>query len=472
MIKTNQKYYNWINRLIDLVLLFAAYSAAVRFWLFFIEHNPTNIAYHFLAENPLPALIVFALFICVFQYCGLYDSFRFRTVVSELGRLFLALLLSVTFALGLIFFLKIRDFSRGVAIIFTAVSFILLGIKRIVLRAVLHSVRAKGYNQKYVLVVGSGYLAEKYVKSILSSPQFGYQCIGYVGQRINSELGDNLGDYDSLDSVLEAYSPDEIIIALEPDEIGFVNRIINDCEAQGIRTCIIPTYNDYLPACATIDALNDVRLINIRSIPLDVTFNKFIKRSFDIVFSLFVIILLSPVYLFLAAGVKLSSPGPVFFKQNRVGKERKEFLMYKFRSMRVNDRSDTAWSTDKDDRTTAFGAFIRKFSLDELPQFFNVLKGDMSIIGPRPELPFFVQQYRLSIPKYMIKHQVKPGITGWAQVNGYRGDTSIEKRIEYDIWYIENWSVFLDIKIIFMTVFGGMINKEKNLEHILQEQHR
>ena len=137
--------------------------------------------------------------------------------------------------------------------------------------------------------------------------------------------------------------------------------------------------------------------------------------------------------------------------------------MYKFRSMRVNDSSDTAWSKSRDSRITPFGAFIRKFSLDELPQFFNVLKGDMSVVGPRPELPFFVQQYRDTVPRYMIKHQVKPGITGWAQVNGYRGDTSIAGRIDYDLWYIENWSLFLDIKIILLTVFGGMINGEKNL---------
>ena len=175
------------------------------------------------------------------------------------------------------------------------------------------------------------------------------------------------------------------------------------------------------------------------------------------------LLLLSPLMLAIAFGVKLSSPGPVLFKQKRVGKERKTFTMYKFRSMCVNSQSDTAWSRNRDSRTTPFGAFIRKFSLDELPQFFNVLKGEMSVVGPRPELPYFVEQYKDVIPLYMVKHQVKPGLTGWAQVNGYRGDTSIENRIEYDIWYIENWSIYLDVKIIFMTIFGGMVNSEKNL---------
>ena len=194
------------------------------------------------------------------------------------------------------------------------------------------------------------------------------------------------------------------------------------------------------------------------------------KRCFDFLFAGTVLLLLSPLMLVIAMGVKLSGPGPVLFKQERVGKERKVFTMYKFRSMRVNSQADTAWSRDRDSRITPFGALIRKFSLDELPQFFNVLKGEMSVVGPRPELPYFVEQYKDNVPLYMVKHQVKPGITGWAQVNGYRGDTSIEKRIEHDIWYIENWSMYLDVKIIFMTIFGGMINKEKNLFADKQEQ--
>ena len=171
--------------------------------------------------------------------------------------------------------------------------------------------------------------------------------------------------------------------------------------------------------------------------------------------------LLSPLLLVIAVGVKRSSPGPVLFRQVRVGYLRREFRMLKFRSMRVNVEEDTGWTTDEDPRRTKFGAFLRKTSLDELPQLINVLKGDMSLVGPRPELPHFVEQFRETIPYYMVKHQVKPGMTGWAQVNGYRGDTSIEKRIELDLWYIENWSPWLDIRILLKTVFGGTINAEK-----------
>ena len=189
--------------------------------------------------------------------------------------------------------------------------------------------------------------------------------------------------------------------------------------------------------------------------------NAFVKRFADILGSLFLIILTSPVMLFTAIGVKLSSPGPVIFKQERIGLNKKHFNMYKFRSMRINDASTSAWSTDEDPRKTKFGSLIRKFSLDELPQFFNVLKGDMSLVGPRPEIPYYVNQFKEEIPLYLVRQQVRPGITGWAQVNGYRGDTSIPERIRHDIWYIEHWSIWLDAKIVLMTIFGGMMNSEK-----------
>lgn len=325
-------------------------------------------------------------------------------------------------------------------------------------------------NQKHVLLVGCGTLARKYIDCLRENPQFGYRCAGYVGQDSDLENVNYLGPYDQLSELLDIYEPDEVIIALEVYDISLMNSIILSCEKHGIRSSIIPIYNDYLPSCATVDSIGKVRLINIRGISQDLAINRVMKRAFDLLFSATALLLLSPLMLILALGVRLSGPGPILFRQERVGKERKIFTMYKFRSMCVNSESDTAWSRSRDSRITRFGAFIRKFSLDELPQFFNVLKGEMSVVGPRPELPFFVDMYKDVVPLYMVKHQVKPGLTGWAQVNGYRGDTSIEKRIEYDIWYIENWSMYLDLKIIFMTIFGGMVNEEKNLFKEKQEQ--
>jgi exopolysaccharide biosynthesis polyprenyl glycosylphosphotransferase len=215
-----------------------------------------------------------------------------------------------------------------------------------------------------------------------------------------------------------------------------------------------------MPSHPQIDSLNGLPLINLRRIPLDNLGNAFLKRAMDVVGSLLLIVVTSPLMLFAAIGVKLSSPGPIIFKQRRVGLNKKEFYMYKFRSMKVNAASDTAWSTNSDDRKTRFGSFIRKCSIDELPQFFNVLKGDMSLVGPRPELPHYVEQFKEEIPLYMVKHQVRPGITGWAQVCGLRGDTSIEDRIRHDVYYIENWTLLFDIKILFLTLFKS-VNREK-----------
>ena len=204
--------------------------------------------------------------------------------------------------------------------------------------------------------------------------------------------------------------------------------------------------------------------INLRRVPLDNLLNSFVKRMFDIVASLLGLVILSPFLLAVAIGVKITSPGPIIYKQERVGRNKKIFTMYKFRSMAVEGNADTTtWGTRDDPRRTRFGAFLRKYSIDELPQLYNVLRGDMSLVGPRPERPFFVEKFREEIPLYMIKHLVRPGITGWAQVNGWRGDTSIEKRIECDIHYIENWSFLLDIKILFLTVFRGFVNQSEDM---------
>lgn len=463
MIKRNQRYFNWINRLSDMALVYIAYLAAVSFWIFWLKNDTNNISIRFAWANPWPVLILAAVFMVIFQYGGLYDSFRYQKLRTEMVQLLKLHALCVMLGVGCVFLFKLRDFSRGVMGAYAVIAYALLALKRVVIRTSLNFVRKNGLNQKHVLLVGGGKLAARYVTCIKDNPQFGFQCAGYVGQDGNLKNVKYLGTYGQFSDLLDTYEPDEVIIALEEYDISHLNSIILSCEKHGIRSSIIPIYNDYLPACATVDAIGRIRLINIRSNSQDLAINRVIKRVFDILFSSVVILLLSPLLLAIALGVKLSSPGPVLFKQKRVGKERKLFTMYKFRSMRLNDQSDTAWSRSRDSRITRFGAFIRKFSLDELPQFFNVLRGEMSVVGPRPELPFFVDQYKENVPLYMVKHQVKPGLTGWAQVNGYRGDTSIEKRIEYDIWYIENWSIYLDIKIIFMTIFGGMINSEKNL---------
>jgi len=394
----------------------------------------------------------------------LYGSFRYKSIGAE------GLTIAGVNGVGILIFMalayvwRITEVSRLMLVLFWLLSSLALIIKRWTVRAILKHYRALGYNQKYVIVVGSEKLATQYINNLRGQNWLGFQVVGYLGQRENSELGVFLGTYDKLESVLDNNFADELVVALEPDEVSYMKFVLDVADKEGIRISIIPFYNEYIPAHPVIEVVGDTKLINMRSTPLDKIGWALIKRGIDIVGSIVLIALTSPIMLATAIGVKMSSPGPVLFKQERIGKDKKTFKMLKFRSMSIvdmKDTQDTAWSTNEDPRKTKFGSFIRKFSLDELPQFFNVLKGDMSLIGPRPEIPFHVNHFKEEIPLYLVRQQVRPGITGWAQVNGLRGDTSINERVKYDIWYIENWSLALDILILWKTIFGGMINNEK-----------
>ena len=270
-----------------------------------------------------------------------------------------------------------------------------------------------------------------------------------------------IGRIDSLKEYLDSNNFDEIAITLKIDEYSKLRDIVNICEKTGVHTQFIPDYNNIIPTRPYTEDLMGMPVINIRYVPLSNTFYSLIKRVMDVIISLTGILITSPLMVCIAVIIKTTSKGPLIYKQERVGLHNKSFMMYKFRSMRVQEAGEEkkAWTTKNDPRVTAVGKFIRRTSIDELPQLFNILKGDMSVVGPRPERPFFVEKFKEEIPRYMIKHQVRPGLTGWAQVNGYRGDTSIKKRIEYDLFYIENWTLGFDIKIMFLTIFKGLINK-------------
>ena len=268
------------------------------------------------------------------------------------------------------------------------------------------------------------------------------------------------GTISELESSLAGNDFDEIAVTLPLHLYEHLKPVVSICEKSGVHTKFIPDYQNVLPTIPYTEDLEGLPVINIRRLPLNAPFNAFIKRTGDILGSFVLIVLFSPFALITAIAVKLSSPGPVFYYQERVGLHNKVFRMYKFRSMRVQTEEEEkkGWTTKNDPRVTPVGRIIRKLNIDETPQFFNILKGDMSLVGPRPERPQFVEKFREEIPRYMIKHQVRPGLTGWAQVNGYRGDTSISKRIEYDLYYIENWTPGLDIKILIETLFKGFKN--------------
>ena len=450
MIKENQRTLNRINGLTDVLILFPCMILAyfIRFTLFHGMPGHIGLSYYLMT-----VLCVSPLFWLLYGLMGLYDSFRAKNFLQE----FSLLLRSNTIIFGILlaFFFAFKQFhlSRWTLFVFFALATIAVAVKRWFLRRLLRSFREHGYNLKHVLLIGCGEQAQAYCRAVQADRTLGFCIDHYLAPRDCLPGISYLGTYDAIANVLDRQNPDEVVIALEANEYTYLQGIIASSEKNGVKVSLIPFYNKFMPSRPAIDEIGGVSLVNLRHIPLDNIGNAFLKRAMDIIGSLILIICTSPLMLFAAVGVKLSSPGPILFKQERVGLNKKPFYMYKFRSMRVNDRQTTGWSTNSDPRKTKFGSFIRKFSIDELPQFFNVLKGDMSLVGPRPELPFFVNRFKESIPLYMVKHQVRPGITGWAQVNGFRGDTSIQGRIEHDIYYIENWTLLFDIKILFMTVF-------------------
>ena len=456
MIRRNQKQLNRLNIFTDAVLVFLSYMFASWLWLDVIkqDQNMNMAALTSLRSGTGLAALLYALWtIVVLSALRVYRVNRFKRISEELRNVVLGNLIAVVTLAALLYLFRLQEFSRGVlGIYFVTVVIAMVG-KRLVVRYSLRYFRAKGYNLKHNLVVGGGHLAGRYAEVVEKDKSLGVHLAGIIPPK-----GDDWAEW--LEAQLHGEGIDEVILALEPEELGVTVQVIQICEKSGTKVSVIPFYNDVIPTRANIDNIGSIKLIQLRTTPLDEPFNAVLKRIFDIVVSALALIVLSPLLLIIAIAIWLSSPGPILFRQERVGLNKKHFTMYKFRSMSVNDAQDTAWSKDADSRRTAIGAFLRKFSLDELPQLWNVLRGDMSLVGPRPEIPYFVEQFRETVPLYMVKNQVRPGITGWAQVNGYRGDTSIPKRIEHDIWYIENWSFGLDIQILFKTLFGGMVNHE------------
>lgn len=458
MIKRNQRMLNALNLISDGVLTLLSYVCAL--WLRFNVLRGRRTLQ--LTSPGLVALILVycILIVMVYYALGLYGYGRLRCRRDEGLSILLVNGLGTLALMATFYVVRIVDFSRLMLVLFWLISSLAVILKRTLLRAALSYYRSRGYNLKHVIVVGSGHLARQYARDIRSNPQIGFSIMGYIGCERQDDLGKYLGNFTQVGAVLEANSPDEVIVALDPQDIAVMPDILAAVDKEGVRLSLIPYFNDYIPKNPTITALGRTKLIDMRVTPLDDLGWAMLKRTMDIVLSLCLILLFSPVMLAVAVGVKLSSPGPIFFSQERIGRNKKPFRMLKFRSMRVNGTENTGWSTNSDPRKTGFGSLIRKLSLDELPQFFNVLKGDMSIVGPRPEVPYHVRHFKEEIPLYLLRQQVRPGITGWAQVNGLRGDTSIEERVKYDLWYIENWSIWLDLKIMVRTALGGMVNRE------------
>jgi len=463
MIKDNQKYFNQLHVVIDALIIAVAYAIA---W--FLKFEGLFSSGSVLAHTPkwYFSALYFLIpgYLVVYYICRMYTPKRTNKLETEFVNVIKANAIGAVAFMVVITLFKIEDFSRGLMGIFCILNTIFSFSVRCFIRATLRRFRKKGYNLKHVLLVGYSRATEEYIDRINENPQWGYAASFILDNHIPVDTKYKgvsvIGGIDQLDDVLAANDLDEIAVALPLEDYDILEKIVSKCEKSGVHTKFIPDYSSLIPNRPYTEELDGLPVINIRYVPLSNTMNAMVKRFFDFVLSFIGIVVLSPLLLILAVVVKVSSKGPVIFKQERIGLHNKSFYIYKFRTMRVQEASEEkkGWTVKDDPRVTKSGRVMRKYNLDELPQLFNILKGDMSIVGPRPERPQFVEQFKEEIPRYMIKHQVRPGLTGWAQVCGFRGDTSIHKRISYDLYYIENWTLGFDLKIMFMTIFKGFKN--------------
>ena len=470
MIKDNQTRLNRLHVLLDALVIAAAYVFSwfitLKSGLFGADPEAGILPTWFYMRVLVVIIPVYLLLYTVFH---LFTPKRVQGRRQEFANICKANIIGL-FLFGTILYLGrknpyLREFSARLMAGFFLTNMTAETLERNLIRTVLRSMRAKGYNQKHIILVGYSRAAEGYIDRVLANPEWGYRVRGilddhkpwgydYRGIKV-------IGTMKDLKPILDMNRLDEIAITLSLKEYGGLEQIVAVCEKSGVHTKFIPDYNKVIPTKPYTEDLQGLPVINIRRVPLNDPLNAAMKRAIDIFGAIVALILFSPVMLLTAILIKLTSPGPLIYCQERVGLHNRPFKMYKFRSMEVQapEKEKSEWTTKRDPRVTPIGRVIRKTSIDEMPQLFNVLFGSMSLVGPRPERPYFVERFKEEIPRYMIKHQVRPGMTGWAQVNGYRGDTSITKRIEHDLYYIENWTMGLDFKILFLTFFKGFVNK-------------
>ena len=466
MIKDNQKYFNRLHVVLDAVIVAVSYMLAwyLKFASPFSDIDP-NVGV--LSMSTYFEMLYFIVpgYLILYYAFHLYTPKRATAHRYEIINIFQANTVGMVLMMAGWYMVAQIHFSRTMMAMFYAINIILTTLGRSLIRMLLQYFREKGYNLKYILLVGYSRATEEYINRINTNPQWGYVVRGILDDSVPSGTLYKgvkvVGSIENLLYILPENKLDEIAITLPLKDYDKLEHIVDLCEKSGVHTKFIPDYNSLFPSRPYTEDLMGLPVVNIRYVPLTNTLNWWMKRLVDILVSLVGLVVASPIMLISAIAVKCSSRGPIIFKQERIGLHNKPFRMYKFRTMEVQKPSaeQKGWTTKDDPRVTKVGKFLRRTSIDELPQLFNILMGDMSVVGPRPERPQFVEQFKEEIPRYMVKHQVRPGLTGWAQINGWRGDTSIKRRIEYDIFYIENWTMSFDVKIMLLTIFRGFINK-------------
>ncbi len=412
-------------------------------------------------------LLVFIIIIwrIIFKYFRLYTPKSAYSFLSEVFDITKASTVAIIFLTTLTYFFRHYQFSRGIFLYFWFISIFLLCITRTVARVIIANSRKKEGNHRHVLIVGAEELAKEVAERISRHLDLGLQVVGFLSDSANKssnciDKSRIAGTYSQIKEIIKERNVELVIIALPLDEQAEVKRILKSIEGEMVDIKLVPDFFQFITLRGATEEFDGITFINVQSSPL-YGWNVVNKRIFDVVIASISLVLISPLMLLIIIAIKATSKGPVIYNQKRVGLDGKEFNMHKFRSMKVDSEAETGpvWAIKDDPRRTRLGTILRNTSADELPQIINVLRGEMSLVGPRPERTVFIEEFKEKLPRYMLRHKVKAGMTGWAQVNGWRGDTSIEKRIEFDLYYIENWSIGFDFKIVCLTIIKGFINK-------------
>ena len=464
MLKKHSKFFETLVLFMDLLTLSCSWVLAyyVRFYIPIIPVSkgiPSFYTYITLL------LIMLPLWYIVFKTFGLYRPRRISSKVAEVWDIVKATAIAIVILVSLTFFVRQYEFSRLTFVYFGMICVIALSIERILFRELLRFLRKRGYNLRHALIVGTGSLGQEVTDKLYKHPELGIKIRGFLSED-NYQIGNELEGFKVLDTfenirnVVVNHKIDIVFIALSLSAQEKLKSVLDDIGDEMVSIMVIPDLFEYATLRGGVGEFEGMPIISLRDTPL-YGWNIVFKRVTDVVLSLIIILVTSPLMFVVSLLIKATSRGSVFYSQERMGLDGKIFNMLKYRTMAIEAEKETGpvWAAKDDSRRTPIGTFLRKTSIDELPQFFNVLKGDMSIVGPRPEREFFIQQFRNKIPKYMLRHKMKAGITGWAQISGWRGNTSLEKRIECDLYYIENWSLRLDLVIMWLTIWRGLVNK-------------
>lgn len=463
MLKEHSRFFEHLMLLGDLVVIAFCwlFSYYVRFY------GPIPVYQGIPPLTPYLWLLIAILVIWTFAFraFGLYRPRRIASRIREVWDLAKASSVAVLLLMALTFLYRGFSFSRLVFLLFWATSILSLSFSRILFRELLRFFRRRGYNLRDALVVGTGETAQKVLEVVSAHPELGIRIVGLLGEE-PSGVGKEVegvkvvGTYEEIQKVLAEKNVDQVFIALPLQSSHRLEEILREIGDAMVDIKVIPDFHRYVTLRGGVEEFEGLPFISLQDSPL-YGWNLVMKRAMDVLFSALALLLASPLMAGIAIAIKFTSKGPILYRQERMGLDGRVFQMLKFRTMHQDAELETGpvWAKPNDPRRTAVGKLLRRTSLDELPQLWNVLKGEMSLVGPRPERPVFVEEFRRHVPRYMLRHKMKAGLTGWAQVNGWRGDTSLEQRIEYDLYYIEHWSLLFDLKILGLTLWKGMMNR-------------